>query len=86
MEKFNKERYREWCYKTQHYLPRELLDIGKMYPTLTLKDAQELYYNSVEEILEKYNVELLIDVEYGFGTGLIMARNLFENKLKEMFE
>ena len=48
-------------------------------PHIEIKDAEELYIQSINEVLEKNHVQKIEDI--GYGLGYIYIRGIFSNKL-----
>ena len=77
----NDNEYRNYILTTQFSIPRKLNYLADKYHMITWKRAQELYEESVEELLKEFEVECILDI-VSFGKGFIMAASLIESKLQ----
>ena len=74
--------YRNYMLTHQFDIPRKIQHIARRYgDILTYNQIANLYANSVDDILNIYNVECIIDLP--FGKGLTEAAYRWEGKLGE---
>lgn len=72
--------------KHQYELPRKLFVYAENFPNVSFVRALKLYSLSVEEIILVTNEDNLFSGSLSCGRGLILARNLWLEKMKKAEE
>jgi len=73
----------EFLVMNQYNLPRRLHSSAYRFPHVAFYQALELYEISVREVLTLYRAKNLYDKPLGFGRGIVLAKELWLEKMAQ---